>query len=370
MPQKTLGILVNPVAGIGGSVGLKGSDGTEIQRLALQRGARKTAPDRATVALREIAEIIPEVRVLTCPGDMGENECRMAGLNPELIDVKASSHTTAEDTETAVRKFAELGIDLLMFAGGDGTARNVYAASKGRLNTIGIPAGVKIHSAVFARNPRCAGMLAVQFLKGKVSDLRELEVMDIDEDAFRDNRVSARLYGFLPVPFAEGMVQKQKEGSINERSALESIAAEICERMTDKHYYIIGAGTTTRCITDRLGLPKTLLGVDVIYQGKIFAQDVSEQEILSLLNGKEAKIIITPIGGQGFLFGRGNQQLSGQVIEKVGVENIIVVATLHKIADLQGIPFSIDLGNVEEIFPKYIRVVTGYHQELLYPIAV
>lgn len=370
MAEKILGLIVNPIAGVGGKAGLKGSDGEAIQKLALERGAQKDSPRRAEIALRALKEALPDTQILTCPGEMGEAECLAAGFVPEILPISFHTPTTPQDTECAVRELIDRGADLLLFAGGDGTARNVCTASEGKIAVIGIPSGVKIHSAVFAKNPRYAGLLAADFLTGKAPSVRDLEVMDIDEDAYRSGRVTARLYGYLPVPFVTGMVQKLKAGSSNEASALHAIASDICERMEDDCYYIIGAGTTTKCITDYLGLEKTLLGVDIIYRKKLVSKDLSEKELLTFLQGRKAKIVITPIGGQGYLFGRGNQQLSRDVICAVGISNIIVIATLQKIADLGGAPFSVDMDKAEEIFPKYMRVVTGYRQELVYPVSI
>lgn len=370
MSNKVLGVIINPIAGVGGKAGLKGSDGEEIQKLAKERGSENASPRRAQIALSILREITPDVKVVTCPGEMGEDECRAVGLSPEILDIQLTYPTTPQDTELAVKKMMARGVDLLLFAGGDGTARNVWAASGGNIKVIGIPTGVKIHSAVFAKTPRYAGLLAADYLSGKASSIRELEVMDIDEEAYRNGRILTQLYGYLPVPFVIGMVQKLKASSSNEPSVLNAIAADICERMEDDCYYIVGAGTTTKCIADYLDLKKTLLGVDIIYQREILLEDLSEKELVSFIRGKNAKIIITPIGGQGFLFGRGNQQLSRNVIDIVGVKNVIVIATPQKIADLKGMPFFIDLDNAEGLFPQYIRVVTGYHQEMVYPVSI
>lgn len=366
----TIGLIVNPVAGIGGRAGLKGSDSREIQRLAIQLGAEPEAPSRAVEALKVLLGACPDVKVITPPGQMGAEECRCARVMLQELPMNTSNPTTPKDTETAAGELVRQGISLLLFAGGDGTARDIFRAVQSTVPVIGIPAGVKIHSAVFAKNPSQAGCLAARFLKGDVVRCREREVMDIDEDAYRQGRVTAKLYGYMSVPFAEGMVQKLKAGSISEASALHAIASDVVERMEEDTYYIVGAGTTTRCITDLLGLSKTLLGVDVVYRKQILARDLSERKLLQLLQGKKAKIIITPIGGQGYLFGRGNQQLSAQVLRMVGHDNIWVIATNQKIADLEGMPFFVDTGDRElnRQFSGYVRVIVGYRQELVYPV--
>ena len=309
--MKRLGLIVNPVAGMGGRVGLKGSDGEDIIRRAVELGAVKLSPGRAVEALRRIARIRERVEVVTYPGEMGEDEAREAGLRPTVIGNIARGNTTRVDTIKAARSMAEMGVDLILFAGGDGTARDLVEAVDGDVPVLGIPAGVKIHSGVFAINPADAGELAALYLEGGTVKLRELEVMDIDEEAFRDNRLSARLYGYLKVPYVEAMVQNTKSGSATtDEFSLEGIAADIVDGMGRGVLYVLGPGTTVRPIAERLGLPKTLLGVDAVLNGELVAADANEERLLELIDGREARIVVTVIGGQGFVFGRGNQQLS------------------------------------------------------------
>jgi len=362
---------VNPVAGIGGRVGLKGSDGEAIVRRAVELGAVKLSPGRAVEALRRIARIKEQVEVITYPSEMGEDEAREAGFQPTVIGSIAHDSTTREDTIEAARTMAEMGVDLIMFAGGDGTARDLVEAVDGDIPALGIPAGVKIHSGVFAINPVDAGELAALYLEGGPVKLRELEVMDIDEEAFRDDRLSARLYGYLKVPYVEAMVQNTKSGSTTtDGFSLEGIAADIVEEMEDDVIYVLGPGTTVRPIAERLGLSKTLLGVDVVLNGEIIASDANEEKLLELIDGKEARVIVTVIGGQGFVFGRGNQQISPQVIRAVGVENITIIATPGKLAALQGRPLLVDTGDPEldELLSGYAKVVTEYGRRVVYRV--
>ncbi|NQT09139.1 ATP-NAD kinase family protein [Candidatus Bathyarchaeota archaeon] len=369
--MKRLGLIVNPVAGMGGRVGLKGSDGEDIIKRAVELGAVKLSPGRAVKALRRIARIRELVEVITYPGEMGEGEAREAGFQPTVIGSIAHGSTTREDTVEAARTMAEMGVDLIMFAGGDGTARDLVEAVDGDVPVLGIPAGVKIHSGVFAINPADAGELAALYLEGGPVKLRELGVMDIDEEAFRDDRLSARLYGYLKVPYLEAMVQNTKSGSATTNEfSLEGIAADIVEEMKDDVIYVLGPGTTVRPIAEKLGLSKTLLGVDVVLDGKLIAVDANEEKLLELVEGKEARIIVTVIGGQGFVFGRGNQQISPQVIRSVGVENIIVIATPGKLAALQGRPLLVDTGDpeVDEMLSGYAKVVTEYGRRVVYRV--
>jgi predicted polyphosphate/ATP-dependent NAD kinase len=369
--EKRMGLIVNPVAGIGGRVGLKGSDGAEIQKKALALGAVPQSLNRAIQALEGLKSV-DELEITSYPGEMGEDAARACGLEPTVIGSIKPGETTSEDTMNAAGEMLRLHVDLLLFAGGDGTARDIYNAIGEELPALGIPAGVKIHSAVFGANPISAGDLAASYLRGKVSNLREAEVMDIDEEAVRRGVVSAKLYGYLKVPFQRRLLQGLKTpSSPGERAAMASIAADVVSNMEDGWLYIIGPGTTTRAITSRLGLDKTLIGVDVVAEGKLVATDVNESQLLELLEGRKAKIVVTPIGGQGYIFGRGNQQISPKVIEKVGRDNIIVVSTTGKIHSLRGRPLWVDTGDraVDEMLSGYTRVITGYDEQIVYKVS-
>jgi predicted polyphosphate/ATP-dependent NAD kinase len=377
--EKKLGLIVNPVAGIGGRVGLKGSDGAKIQKKALELGAVPQALNRAIQALERIRPM-DDLEITTYPGEMGEDAARACGFEPTVIGSIKPGETTPEDTMNAAREMLRLSVSLLLFAGGDGTARDIYNAvlrqaqdARGEGGPVlGIPAGVKIHSAVFGTNPLNAGDLAALYLQGKASSLREGEVMDIDEEAFRQGIVSAKLYGYLKVPFQRRLLQGLKTpSSPGEQAAMAAIAAHVVNNMEDGWLYIIGPGTTTRAITSRLGLDKTLIGVDVVAEGKLVAADVNELQLLKLLEGRKTKIIVTPIGGQGYIFGRGNQQISPKVIEKVGRDHIIIVSTTGKIHSLGARPLWVDTGDraVDKTLSGHIRVVTGYKEQIVYKVS-
>lgn len=365
-----LGFIVNPIAGMGGKVGLKGTDGTEILQRARELGAEPEAPKKAIKALGILTPLRDKLRIITCPGDMGENEAVAAGFVPTVIGDRKDD-TGPKDTEQAARHMLNLGVDLLLFAGGDGTARNIYNAIGAKMPALGIPAGVKIHSAVYANHPRSAGEVALKYLQGELETLREAEVMDIDEEAFRQGQVTAELYGYLQVPYERQLVQSLKAGRTEgEEAALDAVADRIIDEMELDVLYIIGPGTSTRPIMDKLNLPNTLLGVDLIKNRRLVASDVSEQEILRHLDGQQTKIIVTVIGGQGYIFGRGNQQLSAKVIQKVGKKNIRIIATKNKIVSLRGQPLLVDTGDdeVNAEFNDYMRVVTSYNEEMMYKV--
>jgi predicted polyphosphate/ATP-dependent NAD kinase len=367
-----LGLIVNPIAGIGGRVGLKGSDGADIQHLALARGAQPQSHLRAVRTLEILEPWKDEFELITPPDSMGENVARRCGFSPQVIGMLPQDPTSAEDTKRFAQRMLEFPVDLLLFAGGDGTARDIYNAVGVNLPALGIPAGVKIHSAVFATHPHSAGEIAAAYLRGERILLRESEVIDLDEEIYRSGMIVTRLYGYLKVPYRLHLLQNRKVPSPGAESArLEAIAADVVESMQPGLLYVLGPGTTTRAITDRLGFPKTLVGVDVYTTEGVVALDVSESRLLELLENQPARIIVTPIGGQGFIFGRGNQPICHQVIQKVGKENILIVSLSEKLNALQGEPLLVDSGDpeVDEFLVGYLPVIVGYHDKVIYRIS-
>jgi predicted polyphosphate/ATP-dependent NAD kinase len=369
--MKRLGLIINPIAGMGGTVGLKGTDGFELLLRAEQLGAIPQAHKRAEQALTALSTLSEDLELLTYKDSMGQAAALSAGLNPQAIGSGSSPRTTPDDTAEAARRMAAQAVDLLLFAGGDGTARDVCAAVGTSLTVLGIPAGVKIQSAAFATSPTVAGQIAKSYLVGGIGCAREVEVMDINEEDYRNEILSARLYGYLRIPDAGPRTQGAKAASSpSEHVMQQAIAVEVAERMIDDRCYIVGPGTTCRAISEALGLDGSLLGVDVIRQRRLVGKDLSEHEILSRITGNASALILTPIGGQGFLLGRGNQQISPAVIKQVGKENVVVVATGEKLASLQGRPLLVDTGDSEldAYLAGYYRVATGYRETAVYRV--
>jgi len=364
---KTLGLIVNPVAGMGGAVGLKGTDGRVILKQAISLGAKPMAPARAMSFLSELKFVEDKIRLVVGAGNMGEEEASNCGFACIVLGER-KKRTTAEDTREIARKIADAKVDLLVFCGGDGTARDMLEAISISIPVLGVPTGVKMHSSVFAVDPKAAAKIAIGFLWGELP-LREAEVMDVDENAFREGRVSARLYGYLLTPYEPYLIQGAKLASPITESELRNqaaIAVYIIENMKPDVIYIVGPGTTTRTISDLLDAKKTLLGVDLFCNKKIVASDVNEKQILAAIQGKTAQIIVTPIGGQGFIFGRGNQQISPQVIRQVGLDNIIVVATESKLRSLKSLRVDTGDPSLDDAFrARNIKVVTDYKTEYM-----
>ena len=369
--MKKLGLIVNPIAGMGGKVGLKGTDGANILEKAKKLGAKPESPKRTSEALDKISHISDKIEILTCADKMGEIAAVKNDFSPVIINTKKTSETTSSDTKEAAKKMAESGVDILLFAGGDGTARDIYTAIGESIVVLGIPTGVKIHSAVFANNPFKAGELTSLYLQGKVKKVREAEVMDINEEDYRRGQLSARLYGYLKIPFKKRFVQNLKSGtSESEKYNQEAIAFEVVENMSDEFLYIIGPGTTTRAVMEQLNLENSLLGVDLVHKKKMIGKDLNESELLKKINGKKTKLIITPIGGQGYILGRGNQQISPEVIKCVGKKNIIIIATKQKINSFHSNPLLVDTGeeSTNQILSDYFRIITGYRESIVYRV--
>ncbi len=293
---------------------------------------------------------------------MGQNQAEKCGFSCKVVG-ESKKETTSEDTQNIAKGIVEAGVDLLVFCGGDGTTRDILKAVDLKVPVLGVPTGVKMHSAIFAVSPQAAARVAVTYLWGGLP-LREAEVMDVDEQAFRQGHLSAELYGYMLSPFEPHLIQGNKMASPMTENEVENqaaIAIYIIEEMKPDIIYIVGPGTTTRTIGDLLDQKKTLLGVDLFQNKKIIAKDVNEKQILQAINGKAAQIIVTPIGGQGFIFGRGNQQISSKVIRQVGLDNIVVVATKSKLDRLQSL--RVDTGDSEldgQFRAHGIRVVTDY----------
>jgi predicted polyphosphate/ATP-dependent NAD kinase len=371
LEAKSVGLIVNPVAGMGGAVGLKGTDGKAILNKALSLGAEPIAPARAECFLSELTRIQTGMRLVVGAGSMGEDEAKDCGITFTAIGQR-KSETRAEDTREIAKKMAEAQVSLLVFCGGDGTARDVFNVVGTTVPVLGVPTGVKMHSAVFAVNPQAAARVALRFLAGELP-LREAEVMDVDEEAFREGRLSAELYGYVLTPYEPHLIQANKVASPMTESELRNqtaIAVYVIENMKPGIIYIMGPGTTTRTISDLLDAKKTLLGVDLFVNKKIVASDVNEKQILEAIKGKATQIIVTPIGGQGFVFGRGNQQISAKVIRQVGLDNIVVVATESKLRSLKG-SLKVDTGDtrLDEMFrQRKLTVITDYKVEYLVPV--
>lgn len=366
----TLGLIVNPLAGLGGSVALKGSDG--VAELALEKGAIPKAGIRTQTALKVLSNFKDQIKIVTCPADMGEKWAKELGFDCEVIEGISVSQTQPDDTKRAAEVLKQRHVDLLLFAGGDGTARDICSVVEDSFPVLGIPAGVKIHSGVYGVTPQAAGEVVKLLIEGKLVDLKPQDVRDIDEDAFRQNQVKAKLFGEMTVPQAGEFVQSVKQGGIEqEELVLEDMAAYLAQELEPDTLYLVGSGKTTQALMDHLYLDNTLLGVDAVLNEELLQSDLTEKQILELLDQYEnAKIIVSVIGGQGHIFGRGNQQFSPEVIEKVGRDNLWILCTKTKLRNLDNKPLNVDTGDPEldRQLAGHIEIITGYQDKVLYPV--
>ncbi|MBM7062151.1 ATP-NAD kinase family protein [Pseudomonas sp. UL073] len=364
-----LGLIINPVAGLGGPAALKGSDGMAAEALA--RGAEPRAAQRTRIALEHLRPLVGRLEFLTLPGPMGGDLLSEMGFSHRLIGDLPGAATSAADTRRAVELLQEAGVALILFAGGDGTARDVCAAAREGQPVLGIPAGVKIHSGVYAISPRAAGELTRQLIEGGLVRLASGEVRDLDEAALREGRVAARWYGELTVPEEGGFVQQVKQAGVeSEELVLADLAAWLEDSWEAGVRYVFGPGSTLHGLAANLGLETTLLGVDVIEDGRLIGRDVTETQLFELVDGHPARLLVTAIGGQGHVIGRGNQQISPRVLRAIGLDHLRVVATKRKLRTLDGRPLLVDSGDpaLDAAFPDALRVWAGYKEELLYPV--
>lgn len=338
---------------MGGCVGLKGTDGMVEE--AIRRGAKPIAAERAK---NFISYIEKKFEIYTCSSPMGENILKNCGICAFVV-YKPSFPTTADDTKNAVANMKN--VDLILFVGGDGTARDILEVIGTDIPLLGIPSGVKMYSAVFAQTPRHAAEIINEFDNGL--PLEEREIVDIDEELFRKGKLGVSVMGYCLTPVHE-KIQSSKgffSGGIETKKL---IAERIAEEMDEETTYIIGGGSTTWELKKAIGIDGSLLGIDVVRGKKLLCQDAAEADIKKLL-GKKNKIIVSPLGGYGFIFGRGNEQISPEIIKRVEKENIIVISAPEKIVNLPSL--KVDTGDeaIDKNLKGYIRVVTGYGESKL-----
>ncbi len=382
-----LGFIINPIAGIGGSVALKGSDGMATHALSL--GAKPKANERASLALEVLTPYKENIVIYTANGQMGEQCARELGFSVELVYQVSSKKTSARDTEQGIQQLLAQKVDIILFAGGDGTARNIANAvasaadntSLTQVPVLGIPAGCKIHSGVYAITPKAAGRVVEMMVNKELVTLTEGDVMDIDESLFRQGVVKAKRYGEMQIPSELRYVQTVKSGGKEcDELVLQDISAGVIDVMSDndESLFIIGSGSTTAFLMDEIALENTLLGVDLVFGQELIASDLTEVALWNQLQNHTgiSKLVITLIGGQGHIFGRGNQQLSPRIIRFIleqvgGKENIIIIATKTKLSALSNRPLSSDTGDVEldQLLTGYMPITTGYKDQVLYPVA-
>ncbi|HUR69803.1 MAG TPA: ATP-NAD kinase family protein [Candidatus Thermoplasmatota archaeon] len=355
--MRRIGLVVNPIAGLGGAVGLKGTDGKA--EAALRLGARARAHPRAVAFLRALPE---DVTLVTSGGPMGDDACAEAEVSAIVVHTPGEP-TRAIDTVEASRAIAAAGVDLLVFVGGDGSAADVARGLEGtRTPALGVPAGVKMYSAVFADTPEAAAIVATTF-----DATAQHEVLDIDEEAFRRGELKVAIQGALHVP-GHARVQAGKVAGEDDEVEVETLAQAVVESLEPGRAYVLGAGTTMLAVKQALGIDGSLLGLDVVRIGPggatLLVKDARERDLLDVEG--EMEIVLSPIGSQGFFLGRGNLPVTPAVLSRVKLpEGVRVVATPWKL--LMTPTLKVDTGDaaIDRLFPAYMRVLTGHGQTKL-----
>ncbi len=362
MPPRRIGLVVNPVAGLGGAVGLKGTDGKVEE--ALKRGAQDRAHPRAVAFLRALD---PDVTIITAAGNMGDDACEDAETSA-LVVYTPGEPTTSDDTRAAVNAFVATGIDVLAFVGGDGTAADVADALRDtEVPALGVPSGAKMYSPVFADTPQAAAVVATTFTAAEMR-----EVLDIDEEAFRSGELRVGLKGTLRVPTHE-RVQGSKLAGEDDDVELATLGPAVAEMLDPDRIYVLGAGTTMLHVKSALGIDGTLLGLDVVKttgsgRAVLLVADARSSDLEALAPG--FALVLSPIGHQGFFLGRGNLPITPKVLQHTRIpEDIVVVATPSKLFATPAL--KVDTGNpfLDQQFPRFLAVTTGHNQTKLMRIA-
>jgi predicted polyphosphate/ATP-dependent NAD kinase len=374
-----IGFLINPIAGMGGRVGLKGTDGVLEKAVAL--GAEPVAPGRAEQMLGQLRQALDREKLpcviewLTCSGKMGEQALRAFGFDDIEVVHQTSAKPSANDTTAAAHAFIQAKADLVVFCGGDGTARDIVAITKDNVPVLGIPSGVKMYSGVFGITVAKTADIIVCFLRGEIP-IATVDVVDLDEERYRQGEWAVRLHHTALTPFEPTRTQLAKAliAESSDAAVKAEIAEELCEliRTDSDRLYLLGPGSTIRAVAEGLGVDKTLLGIDALVAGRLVGHDLNETGLWALLERyQEASLIVSPIGAQGFVLGRGNLQISPKIVRRIGIDNILVVATPAKIARTTTLRFDTGDSALDSAFQEkgYISVVTGFRRRRLVPVS-
>ena len=375
-----IGLLVNPDAGLGGRLGLKGSDGQA--EYARSQGAEDRAGPRIKDSLAHFARLrkdTSELEWVTSDGRMGTD-----WIDSEIGTIstthQSSGLTTAEDTTHLIQALLEAEIELLVYGGGDGTTRDIVAAlesaGRGNLPLIGVPCGVKMHSGCFAASPKAAAEVLSAWIDGELL-VANTEVLDLDEEIYREGRWVVRMYAEAMTPASPRWMQgtKQRVEASGEDEIVEGLADHIREiLMCDTRLLIWGSGGTLRTIGEMVGLKPTVLGIDASVGSKQVGTDLNESDLLKLLSEHdgEVTILLSPMGGQGFLIGRGNLQLSPEVLRNAGIDSVLGICTPAKLLTVRRLRIETGDSKLDSEFAakRYMKVLQGYRTTRVLPVAV
>lgn len=367
-----IALIVNPYAGIGGEAALKGSD--QAREAALAYSSQLRTPDRTHRFLQALADDAKKIEWLTGSNLMGAQYLAACGITPAHIEPVLSNPTSADDTKQLAQSLLKLMPDVLVFVGGDGTARDMVDSVGLKVPVLGVPGGVKMQSGVFAISPEAAANIVKQMFEGLLVGVAEQDVRDIDEIALREGKVRSRFYGSLQVPAEAQWLQRLKEGAKEDESLVQDeIAEHLTEIMHDSgRLMLAGPGSGIARWMASLNLPNTLIGFDAILNGELIQSDLTANDIRALIKQyPDLYVVITPTGHQGFLLGRGNQQLAADIIKQLDKSQWLIVASQSKLQSLQQQPLLVDTNDAEldRQLAGFYPVITAWHHQVLYPIS-
>ena len=378
-----LGLLVNPDAGLGGRLGLKGSDGQA--ELARSKGAEDRSGPRMRLMLEYFSKLrrsgFEGIEWVSSEGRMGTDWLpEGATIGSVRTTHSSSGSTSADDTAAAVGELLKEGIDLLVYAGGDGTTRDIVTAldSAGSpgIPVIGVPTGVKMHSGCFAASPKAAAEVLSAWLDGDLL-LASTEVLDLDEERYRQGEWVVQLYAEAMTPASPRWMQgsKQRIEASGEEDTTEGLADHIRELVISEDGLVIwGSGGTLRAIAEMNGFQPTTLGIDATLGNEQIGTDLDEAGLLEILSSHAGPVtlLLSPMGGQGFLIGRGNLQLSPEVLRAIGIDNILGVVTPAKLLTVRRLRIETGDANLDAEFAakRYMKVLQGYRTTRVLPVAV
>ena len=391
-----IGIVVNPDAGLGGKLGFKGSDGRAAEARAA--GAEDRAGPRMLQCLTHLQTLTASslnrnqtsLTFVAWQGRMGSTwvpEIQSAQtVGTEWVGQTPDS-TSAEDTSNLVNALLDAKVDALLYAGGDGTTRDIVKALEHRGEAaqatplIGVPGGVKMHSGCFATTPKAAAEVVLSFALG---DLRTAitEVMDLDEVVYQEGVWKVRMYGEAWTPSSPRFMQGAKEQveRVSEDDSIEGLANHIASLLQDEDDLMVvwGSGGTLRRMGEHLNQSLTLLGID-IQHGESLHTDLNETELIRIIGGhvdndgqqRPLLLLLSPMGGQGFLIGRGNLQLSPSVLRLVGHTNLLGVATPSKLIGLEAVRIDTGDESLDDEFQakRFIKILQGFRTTRLIRVA-
>ncbi|MAS80098.1 MAG: hypothetical protein CMA28_00505 [Euryarchaeota archaeon] len=383
MSMVRVGVLANPDAGLGGRLGLKGSDGQAD--FARSKGAEDRSGPRMKLMLQHFAKIhrvgFEEIEWVTSRGRMGSDWMPMESYIESIDYVHESSGTTtASDTQLAVKNILDSGIQILVYSGGDGTTRDIVsaldAAGFPSMPVIGVPSGVKMHSGCFASSPRAAAEVLSAWIVGDLL-VSSTEVLDLDEDLYREGKWVVRLYAEAFSPNSPRWMQGSKEliQTESEDEIIQGLSDHIEQSFIDDNRLIIwGSGGTLRSIGENLGYDLTTLGIDATVGNGQVGTDLDEAGLIEILTKHSGKmtLLLSPMGGQGFLIGRGNLQLSPEVIKIIGIDNVLGVVTPSKLLSVRALRIETGDETLDSEFSsrKYLKILQGYRTTRILPVSV